>query len=37
MNKMHYTATTLGNHEFDLGLDTLAQNLSLANFDVIMF
>ncbi|HOY91508.1 MAG TPA: metallophosphatase, partial [Bacteroidales bacterium] len=35
MNKMHYSATTIGNHEFDLGLDTLAQNLSSANFDVI--
>lgn len=35
MNKMGYDAATLGNHEFDNGLDTLATILKLANFPFV--
>jgi len=35
MNRMHYDAATLGNHEFDNGLDTLAAMLALADFPVV--
>lgn len=35
MNRMHYDAVTLGNHEFDNGLDTLAVILKKAEFPVI--
>ncbi|MDR2840150.1 MAG: metallophosphatase, partial [Paludibacter sp.] len=35
MNRMRYDAATLGNHEFDNGLDTLAAVLKLANFPVV--
>lgn len=35
MNRMGYEAATLGNHEFDFGLDTLAAMLRLANFPVV--
>jgi 5'-nucleotidase len=35
MNRMGYNAATLGNHEFDNGLDTLAAVLKLANFPII--
>lgn len=35
MNRMGYDAATLGNHEFDNGLDTLAAVLSGARFPVV--
>lgn len=35
MNKMGYDAITLGNHEFDYGVDTLATVLQDAQFDVV--
>lgn len=35
LNRMHYDAVTLGNHEFDNGLDTLAVILSKADFPVV--
>ena len=35
MNRMRYDAVTLGNHEFDNGLDTLATVLQSANFQVV--
>lgn len=35
MNSMNYTAVTVGNHEFDKGLDQLDKNLGMASFDVI--
>ncbi|MBO4250150.1 MAG: metallophosphatase [Paludibacteraceae bacterium] len=35
MNRMRYDAATLGNHEFDNGLDTLAAVLRTANFPVV--
>lgn len=35
MNTMRYDAATLGNHEFDNGLDTLAKILQLANFPIV--
>ena len=35
MNHMKYDAITLGNHEFDNGVDTLAQILNLAKFPVV--
>lgn len=35
MNKMHYDAATLGNHEFDNGIDTLAAVLKSATFPVV--
>ncbi len=35
MNRMKYDAVTLGNHEFDNGLDTLAAILQKAQFSVI--
>ena len=35
MNRMRYDAATLGNHEFDNGLDTLAAVLQTANFPVV--
>ena len=34
-NRMGYDAVTLGNHEFDNGVDTLAQILKEANFAVV--
>ena len=34
-NRLGYDAVTLGNHEFDLGLDTLAMLLKLAEFPVV--
>jgi len=34
-NRLGYDAVTLGNHEFDLGLDTLAMFLKLANFPIV--
>ena len=35
MNRMGYDAATLGNHEFDNGLDTLAAVLKEANFPIV--
>jgi len=35
MNRMGYDAVTLGNHEFDNGLDTLAEILKTAHFPVV--
>lgn len=35
MNRMGYDAVTLGNHEFDYGVDTLATVLQDAQFDVV--
>lgn len=35
MNRMGYDAGTLGNHEFDNGLDTLAMVLRLAQFPIV--
>lgn len=35
LNRMQYTAGTLGNHEFDNGMDTLAMVLSKATFPII--
>lgn len=35
MNEMGYSAVTLGNHEFDWGLDSLANALSKAKFSVV--
>lgn len=35
MNRMGYDAATIGNHEFDYGLDNLARLVRLANFPII--
>ena len=35
MNRMRYDAATLGNHEFDNGLDTLAEVLKTAHFPIV--
>lgn len=35
LNRMGYDAVTLGNHEFDYGVDTLAKILQNANFAVV--
>ena len=35
MNRMGYDAATLGNHEFDNGLDTLAMILKMAHFPIV--
>lgn len=35
LNRMEYDAITLGNHEFDYGVDTLATVLKQAEFDVV--
>ncbi|WP_084252350.1 bifunctional metallophosphatase/5'-nucleotidase [Paludibacter jiangxiensis] len=35
MNTMKYDAVTLGNHEFDNGLDSLAKHLSKAKFPIV--
>ena len=35
LNRMEYDAITLGNHEFDYGVDTLATILKQAEFDVV--
>lgn len=35
MNRMGYDAATLGNHEFDNGLDTLAEVLKTAKFPIV--
>lgn len=35
LNRMHYDAATLGNHEFDNGLDTLAMLIRMAEFPFV--
>lgn len=35
MNRMQLDATTLGNHEWDFGVERLAENLRAANFPVV--
>jgi 5'-nucleotidase len=35
MNRMGYDAITLGNHEFDYGVDTLAKVLEVAQFPIV--
>ena len=35
MNLMHYDAVTIGNHEFDFGLDNMARLFKKANFPVV--
>lgn len=35
MNAMGYNACTIGNHEFDFGLENLARLLQMAEFDVV--
>lgn len=35
MNQMHYDAATIGNHEFDFGLDNMARLFRLAKFPII--
>lgn len=35
MNEMGYAASTIGNHEFDFGLDNMARIFKMANFPII--
>ena len=35
MNEMHYDAVTIGNHEFDFGLENMARLFRMANFPVV--
>lgn len=35
MNEMHYDAATIGNHEFDFGLDNMARIFKMANFPIV--
>ena len=35
MNEMHYDAVTIGNHEFDFGMDNMAKLFRMANFPVV--
>mgnify|MGYP000688715491 CR=1 FL=1 len=35
MNKMKYDAATIGNHDFDGGIDTLAKQITRANFPFV--
>lgn len=35
MNMMQYDATTIGNHEFDNGIDHLSKMIDIANFDFL--
>ena len=35
MNEMHYDAATIGNHEFDFGLDNMAKLFRQANFPIV--
>lgn len=35
MNKMGYDAATIGNHEFDFGLDNMARIFKMANFPIV--
>ena len=35
MNEMHYDAATIGNHEFDFGLENMTRLFKLANFPIV--
>lgn len=35
MNEMHYDAATIGNHEFDFGLENMARLFKMANFPIV--
>lgn len=35
MNQMHYDAVTIGNHEFDFGLENMTRLFKMANFPII--
>ena len=35
MNEMHYDAVTIGNHEFDFGLENMTRIFRLANFPIV--
>ena len=35
MNQMHYDAVTIGNHEFDFGLENMARIFRMANFPIV--
>jgi len=35
MNEMHYDAATIGNHEFDFGLDNMTRIFRMANFPIV--
>ena len=35
MNRMHYDAATIGNHEFDFGLDNMVRLFRMANFPIV--
>ena len=35
MNLMHYDAATIGNHEFDFGLDNMVRLFKMANFPIV--
>ena len=35
MNEMHYDAVTIGNHEFDFGMDNMAKLFRMANFPIV--
>jgi len=35
MNAMHYDAATIGNHEFDFGLENMRRIFTLANFPIV--
>ena len=35
MNQMHYDAATIGNHEFDFGLENMARLFRMANFPIV--
>src|SRR3712207_9011756 len=35
MNLMHYDAVTIGNHEFDFGLENMARIFKKANFPIV--
>ena len=36
MNRLGYDVATIGNHEFDMGLDTLQARIDDAEFDVVL-
>lgn len=35
MNQMHYDAATIGNHEFDFGLENMVRLFKMANFPIV--
>lgn len=35
MNRMHYDAATIGNHEFDFGLENMARLFAMADFPIV--